>query len=715
MTPRFNRKDIIILGLGIIGLVVFLMLVGKVHPSIAHHLKISKNQAVHIASQFLEEHGFKLEGYRQTAIYSEYNPGYLQRTLGTDQFIKIVSDLPLMYWEIQFSKEDQSLQFRVRVGPEGKIISFTHYVPDNAPGVILKQDQALTLVQSFIQKEMKLDLSKYSLTDSNSTEKEKRIDHSFTWEASSPNLGDSSFYLYAVVHGNTVDGFQWQILYPYKFTASLSDEKSKGEMLAKVSKEFFGLFLWAAVLIAVMANKDNTFPWKGFSLLALAWATVAFLQEINSAIPKESFDFNSLPSYIGRGVWIIDLVGSSLVEGVKAFSVAIAGWIVCLKVIIKIKINLIMRWRDFIYKNFPYPSIIGYLLACIGLGYVRTLYLNAENYLGVSSSIVPSLLISTAIVIAVSANKDKTLPWRGFSLLALAIVASGLVQDINEIPNSETISFENSSLYMAWAKWILDTLTSNFKEGVYYFTIAIAGWVLLQEVITKQKLNPIMRWINFDSKDMTYRASMGYLLAAIGLGYITVFYLIGKKYLGVWEPIGSGYSEVLNTYFPSFDPLTNSFRASVREELMFRFFAIALLLKYLRSRTLALFVSALIWGFGHSDYAVFPFYTRGIELTLVGLIDGYFFIQYGLITVIVAHFVYDAVIGAIPLLQSSILYYYWSGMAAIGVAALPVIFGMIITVRSLRLARHRDGGPRKIRMGLESQVLIDEKHLHHKL
>jgi len=133
---------------------------------------------------------------------------------------------------------------------------------------------------------------------------------------------------------------------------------------------------------------------------------------------------------------------------------------------------------------------------------------------------------------------------------------------------------------------------------------------------------------------------------------------------------------MLGTWLPFLDPITNAFRSSVSEELIYRFFAIALLIKYLRSRALALFIPALIWGFAHSDYTVLPFYTRGIELTIDGLISGYFFIRYGLITVIVAHYVFDAVIMGMPLLQSSHMYFFWSGMAGVGVMAVPILLSL---------------------------------------
>jgi len=556
MATRFQKNDILMIGLSIIGLVVFLRFYGKVYPTVSARLKVSKNQALHVASQFLEKQGFNLEGYNQSVIFVEDDPAYLQRTLGMDQFNKIAPELPLMYWEVKFLREHD---FVVRVDPQGGIISFAHNVPGDTEGARLKQDQALALASTFINKRMNIDLSKYSLTVARTMEKEKRIDNDFKWKASTPYLGDAKLFISAVVCGDRVEEYGQYIEYPENLTDPYTQERSRGELTANVSMELSKLLLWAAIVIAVIINKD------------------------------------------------------------------------------------------------------------------------------------------------------KTIPWKGALLLASAMAVTGLMQDINAIPNMNPFDSTQLPLYLLWGKWTLETLESNLWSGVKAFALAISGWIVCQEVFAVKRLNLITEFRDLLSKDFARASFMGYLLAFIGLGYATVFYLVGRKYLNVWSPVKNGYSDMLNTYLPFLNPLTHAFQASVFEELLFRFFAIALLIKYLRSRTLALFIPALIWGFGHSNHEVFPFYTRGVEVTVDGLIDGYFFIRYGLITVVVAHFAYDAVIDMMPLLQSSNLYYFWSGMAVVGVIGVPMMLGTIGTIKEWRFARPKEVSPVRIGMALNNKGPLDEK------
>jgi len=173
----------------------------------------------------------------------------------------------------------------------------------------------------------------------------------------------------------------------------------------------------------------------------------------------------------------------------------------------------------------------------------------------------------------------------------------------------------------------------------------------------------------------------GYSLGFIFLGYVTVFYLIGRRYGGVWMPSESPYSNILSTSLPFLFPLTASLTAAVSEEFISRLFSISFLKKYLRSTFLALLIPAVIWAFGHSSYAVYPVYVRGIELTIGGLIFGCFFIRYGLMACVIGHYVVDAVFLSIPLIRSENTYFLALGIAVIAFTALPGVFGAVGAAR----------------------------------
>ncbi len=60
--------------------------------------------------------------------------------------------------------------------------------------------------------------------------------------------------------------------------------------------------------------------------------------------------------------------------------------------------------------------------------------------------------------------------------------------------------------------------------------------------------------------------------------------------------------------------------------------------------TLAIVPPGLFWALGHVGYAVYPVYTRVIELVLLSFLFGWFMLRFGLMTVIFAHVTLDAIL-----------------------------------------------------------------------
>jgi hypothetical protein len=177
----------------------------------------------------------------------------------------------------------------------------------------------------------------------------------------------------------------------------------------------------------------------------------------------------------------------------------------------------------------------------------------------------------------------------------------------------------------------------------------------------------------FGSAGIAGASVRGYAVGFGILGYLTLFYVLARRYLGAWMPAEGPYSDIFNTYLPFLAPLTISLVAAVTEETTYRLFGISLVKRYARSTALALVVPAMIWAFGHSSYPVFPVYLRGIELTIGGVLFGLVFLRWGLMACIVAHFVIDAVQIGMPLLTSGNGTYIVSGLIVMGIALLPAV------------------------------------------
>jgi hypothetical protein len=68
-------------------------------------------------------------------------------------------------------------------------------------------------------------------------------------------------------------------------------------------------------------------------------------------------------------------------------------------------------------------------------------------------------------------------------------------------------------------------------------------------------------------------------------------------------------------------------------------------------------------------------------LTIAGIVFGIVFLRFGLFSVLIAHYVVNALIVSLPLLRSKSPYFFISGLIVVGLALLPII---PVVIRLLR-------------------------------
>ncbi len=190
------------------------------------------------------------------------------------------------------------------------------------------------------------------------------------------------------------------------------------------------------------------------------------------------------------------------------------------------------------------------------------------------------------------------------------------------------------------------------------------------------------RWVEFSRS-----AWRGLMLGGFNLGYVVMFYLFATKVLGWWSPVTAEYSDAYATPFPFLLAFEVGLNAALTEELLFRLIGISFFLWiFPKQRWLAVLIPGVLWAFAHTSYVSYPIYARGIELTLHAIIMGVIFLKYDLFTTIMAHFTYNMIVVAMPLLRSSDPYFQFSGMIVLAVLVLPLLPGLYLTLK-LRLSK----------------------------
>ncbi|MBN2781003.1 MAG: CPBP family intramembrane metalloprotease, partial [Candidatus Marinimicrobia bacterium] len=159
------------------------------------------------------------------------------------------------------------------------------------------------------------------------------------------------------------------------------------------------------------------------------------------------------------------------------------------------------------------------------------------------------------------------------------------------------------------------------------------------------------------SREIMRQTVFGYLWAFFMVGFITFFYWVTNHVFDWWSPAENMVDpNVLALPLPWLLPAANSLQAGFWEECLFRAVPLAgavLIGKNFRKKglwiVLALILQALIFGSMHANYAQQPAYARIIEMLIPFVLYGLIYIRWGLLPVVVSHFVYDIVLMAMPL------------------------------------------------------------------
>ena len=173
---------------------------------------------------------------------------------------------------------------------------------------------------------------------------------------------------------------------------------------------------------------------------------------------------------------------------------------------------------------------------------------------------------------------------------------------------------------------------------------------------------------------------IGLTMTALFVAYQSVFYVVAGRF-GAWSPADIPYQEMVNTYIPWVVVLLIGFLPAVSEEFTSRAFSIPFLQRLLRHRWAAVLISAAIWGFAHAGYPQQPFWIRGLEVGLAGVVVGYVFVRWGLLPVLVWHYMIDAFYTALILLRSSDPYFVLSSALSVGILLLPLGAAVVLYLR----------------------------------
>ena len=295
------------------------------------------------------------------------------------------------------------------------------------------------------------------------------------------------------------------------------------------------------------------------------------------------------------------------------------------------------------------------------------------------------------LVVFLKRIRDKDIKWRTalwFGFIGFILVFLALMNVLPVVQFAYQTTESHGSFLISK---ILQNLLIAVGAGAFIFLLTASAEPLYREHYKdKISLTRLFTWRGIRTKKFFKTLILGFTLTFFFFAYQTIFYLLAEKF-GAWAPAEIPYSDLLNTAIPWIFVLLVGFFPAVSEEFMFRMFAIPFFKKYLKlGAFLAVVLPAFIWGFGHANYPNQPFFIRGLEVGIAGIIVGIIFIRFNILAVLVWHFTVDALYTAFLLFRSGNTYFVISAGIATGIMLVPLVIALAAYLKTKRFVSEEE-------------------------
>ncbi len=299
------------------------------------------------------------------------------------------------------------------------------------------------------------------------------------------------------------------------------------------------------------------------------------------------------------------------------------------------------------------------------------------------------MILIAALIISIIRISKRDVRLKTAVIFGVITFCLQLFSVFNRIPITVYNFDTNQSLGNFYGTLIILGILKSLFFGLLVTLIAGAGETLYRQHYTKKiSLTKTFSLQGMRTKRFFFSLLVGISLAFLFMAFQTFFYLSAKRY-GAWSPAEVPYSGILNTAFPWIFVIFAGFAPAVIEEFTFRMFSIPFLERLLKSKVLAILIPAAIWGFAHANYPNQPFWIRGVEVSIFGVIIGVVFLKLNILTVLVWHYTVDALYSSLILIRTGSTYLVISGALAAGIMFIPLLYNLFMYIKNGRFASSR--------------------------
>src|SRR6516162_3850251 len=170
------------------------LIVWRLKPeSIGDYLKLSVDakSARAKAGQILRARGVDPGSYRCAVVFADIvdpvTNEFLRERAGIARVNEIYDrQVPGAIWQARYFRDSQPEEYAVKLRPDGSLLALQHKIAEDAAGASLKKEEAVARAEKYLREEKKLDLSQWTLVETDSETRPHRVDHLLTWQQITP-------------------------------------------------------------------------------------------------------------------------------------------------------------------------------------------------------------------------------------------------------------------------------------------------------------------------------------------------------------------------------------------------------------------------------------------------------------------------------------------------------------------------------------------------
>ncbi|MGZ9585322.1 CPBP family intramembrane glutamic endopeptidase [Paenibacillus marinisediminis] len=300
---------------------------------------------------------------------------------------------------------------------------------------------------------------------------------------------------------------------------------------------------------------------------------------------------------------------------------------------------------------------------------------SAEKMLNYAYQLMSLIMGIAAVVCAVIYR--HTIHFGSRTIILLAVISCGLsiVHSWNALPSYVMLEQKvpvttgdiKNALYLQSAMVVV-------QGGITLYLALVTGRALWRRSL-KTNLLPTWRHPDFGSAIVNAFWN-GLCWAGILLGMQTIIFTLLELGVDAWSSTDSSSSPLNLTYMYMYPLL--AWVAAISEEGFYRLFGVGLLRRWIPNTWVAAIIPTFVWAAGHVMYPIYPFYSRPIELMIIGFVFVWIMVRYGFWTAVSAHLMLDTLLmvmslfleRSIPGITFGIIYLLLPATVAYGLAAL---------------------------------------------